>query len=37
MLAVWMVMGIVGVFVQLRFTGRVKAVVRTKPARARKV
>jgi hypothetical protein len=37
MLAVWMVMGIVGVFVQLRFTGRVKAVVRTKQARARKV
>jgi hypothetical protein len=32
MLVVWMVMGLVGVFVQLRFTGRVKAMVRAKPA-----
>jgi hypothetical protein len=35
MLVVWLVMGLVGVFVQLRFTGRVKAMVRARPARTR--
>jgi len=30
MLGVWVVMGVVGVFVQLRYTGRVKALVRAK-------
>ncbi len=33
MLTVWLAMGLVGVFIQLRFTGRVKAMVRAKPAR----
>ncbi|RPI49415.1 MAG: DUF4203 domain-containing protein [Acidobacteria bacterium] len=33
MLAAWAVMGLVGVFIQLRFTGRVKAIVRAKPPR----
>jgi len=33
MLAGWVVMGLIGVFIQLRFTGRVKAMIRARPAR----
>ncbi len=36
MLAAWIVMGLVGVFIQLRFTGRVKALVRANPARPKR-
>ena len=35
MLAAWLVTGLLGVFIQLRFTGRVKALVRARPARAK--
>jgi hypothetical protein len=37
MLGVWLGMGIIGVFVQLRFTGRVTSVVRPRTSKARKV
>ena len=33
MLAAWIAMGLAGVFIQLRFTGRVKAMIRARPAR----
>jgi hypothetical protein len=32
-LAMWMAMALVGVFIQLRFTGRVTALARARPAK----
>ncbi len=36
MLAAWLFMGLVGVFIQLRFTGRVTSLVRASPVRSKK-